>query len=239
MTRVSRRRNWPGFATIRFREDNSPLPNGYIRMLLGRPSLWAVGMANFGLDFINFMFLTWYPTYLTDKYHMSLGRMGIMAMEPYIFAMITVLGAGRLVRALTDGGMDSVSARRMVIFGGLLIGTALPGRYRECLEPVCIGYGHVAGLCVCDVDTGTDVVDTRRRSRAPRGVGFAAGFVNFVGNVGGIGSPILMGVVFQHFNSFTPAILISAGITMACAVLFILLYRAKADKEFVAAFLAS
>ena len=48
------------------REDNSPLPKGFIWMLLGRPSLWAVGMANFGLDFINFMFLTWYPTYLTD-----------------------------------------------------------------------------------------------------------------------------------------------------------------------------
>ena len=48
-----------------------------------------------------------------------------------------------------------------------------------------------------------------------------------------------MGVVFQHFNSFTPAILISAAITMTCAVLFVLLYRAKADKEHVAGFLAS
>jgi ACS family D-galactonate transporter-like MFS transporter len=72
-----------------------------------------------------------------------------------------------------------------------------------------------------------------------KGAGFASGFVNFVGNVGGIGSPILMGVVFQHFHSFTPAILISAGITMICAVLFILLYRPKADKDFATGFLAS
>jgi len=70
------------------------------------------------------------------------------------------------------------------------------------------------------------------------GAGFAAGFVNFVGNVGGIGSPILMGVVFQHFHSFTPAILIAAGITLICAVLFILLYRPKVDRDFVAGFLA-
>jgi ACS family glucarate transporter-like MFS transporter/ACS family D-galactonate transporter-like MFS transporter len=46
-----------------------------------------------------------------------------------------------------------------------------------------------------------------------------------------------MGVVFQHFHSFTPAILIAAGVTLVCAVLFILLYRAKADREHVAAFL--
>ena len=49
---------------------------------------------------------------------------------------------------------------------------------------------------------------------------------------------ILMGVVFQHFHSFTPAILIAAGITLICAVLFILLYRPKVDRDFVAGFLA-
>jgi sugar phosphate permease len=219
-------------------EDDSPLPKGYIRMLLGRPSLWAVGMANFGLDFINFMFLTWYPTYLTDQYHMSLKQMGIMAMEPYIFAVITVLGAGRLVRALTDGGMDSGSARRMVIFAGLLIGTAalivavnLSDLYAS-VTAMSLGYAFVMSILGPMWSIPAEI-------SGRKGAGFASGFVNFVGNVGGIGSPILMGVVFQHFHSFTPAILISAGITMICGVLFILLYRGKADKEFVTGFLAS
>jgi len=72
----------------------------------------------------------------------------------------------------------------------------------------------------------------------PKGVGFTSGFVNFIGNVGGIGSPILMGVVLERFHSFTPAILISAGITLISGVLFLLLYRVKADRERVAAFLA-
>lgn len=219
-------------------QDHSPLPPGFIPMLLGRPSLWAVGMANFGLDFINFMFLTWYPTYLTDKYHMSLGRMGVMAMEPYIFAIITVLGAGRLVRTLIDRGMDSVSARRMVIFGGLLIGTAallvavnVENLYAS-VTAMSLGYAFVMSILGPMWSTPAEIA-------GPKGAGFASGFVNFVGNVGGIGSPILMGVVFQHFHSFTPAILISAGVTMVCALLFVLLYRAKADKEFVAAFVAS
>ncbi len=219
-------------------QDHSPLPPGFIPMLLGRPSLWAVGMANFGLDFINFMFLTWYPTYLTDKYHMSLGRMGVMAMEPYIFAVITVLGAGRLVRTLIDRGMDSVSARRMVIFGGLLIGTAallvavnVENLYAS-VTAMSLGYAFVMSILGPMWSTPAEIA-------GPKGAGFASGFVNFVGNVGGIGSPILMGVVFQHFHSFTPAILISAGVTMVCALLFVLLYRAKADKEFVAAFVAS
>jgi len=164
--------------------------------------------------------------------------MGVMAMEPYMFAIITVLGAGRLVRVLTDGGMDSVSARRAVIFGGLLIGTAallvtvnVSNLYAS-VTAMSLGYAFVMSILGPMWSTPAEIA-------GPKGVGFASGFVNFIGNVGGIGSPILMGVVFQHFHSFTPAILISAGITMTCGVLFILLYRAKADKEFVVAFLAS
>ncbi len=218
-------------------QDHAHLPPGAIAMLLRRPSLWAVGAANFGLDFINFMFLTWYPTYLTEQYHMSLTRMGVMAMEPYVFAIVTVLGAGRLVRALTDGGMDSVKARRMVIFGGLLLGTLalvvtvnVTDLYAS-VTAMSLGYALVMSILGPMWSTPADIA-------GPKGVGFASGFVNFVGNVGGIGSPILMGVVFQHFASFTPAILISAGVTLACGVLFLALYRVEADKKAVADFLA-
>lgn len=220
------------------KEDDAPLPPGYIKMLLARPSIWAVGAANFGLDFINFMFLAWYPTYLTEKYHMSLGQMGIMAMEPYIFGLITVLGAGRLVRAMTDRGMDSVAARRIVIFGGLLLGTLalvvtvnVSNLYAS-VTAMSLGYAFTMSVLGPMWSNPAEIA-------GPRGVGFASGFVNFVGNVGGIGSPILMGVVLQRFDSFTPAILIAAGVTMICALLFLLLYRAREDRETVQAFLAA
>lgn len=220
------------------KEDDAPLPPGYIKMLLARPSIWAVGAANFGLDFINFMFLAWYPTYLTEKYHMSLGQMGIMAMEPYIFGLITVLGAGRLVRAMTDRGMDSVAARRIVIFSGLLLGTLalvvtvnVSNLYAS-VTAMSLGYAFTMSVLGPMWSNPAEIA-------GPRGVGFASGFVNFVGNVGGIGSPILMGVVLQRFDSFTPAILIAAGVTMICALLFLLLYRAREDRETVQAFLAA
>jgi sugar phosphate permease len=219
------------------REDHTPLPKGFYWALLRCPSLWAVGMANFGLDFINFMFLTWYPTYLTDTYHMSLGRMGVMAMEPYLLGVIAVLGAGRLVRAMCDNGMDSVAARRIVIFGGLLLGTialfltiSVTNLYAS-VTFMSLGYAFVMSILGPMWSTPAEIAGSR-------GVGFASGFVNFIGNVGGIGSPILMGVVFERFHSFTPAIMISAAITLFCGVLFLLLYRVKIDRQAIAAFLA-
>lgn len=219
------------------REEPSRAPKGLIWTLLCRPSLWAVGMANFGLDFINFMFLTWYPTYLTDTYHMSLARMGVMAMEPYLFGVLAVLGAGRLVRAMCDSGMDSVAARRIVIFGGLLLGTialfvtvSVSNLYAS-VTAMSLGYAFVMSILGPMWSTPAEIAGNR-------GVGFASGFVNFIGNVGGIGSPILMGVVFERFHSFTPAILVSAGVTLLCGVLFLVLYRVKSDRQAVTAFLA-
>lgn len=218
-------------------QESAHAPKGFVWMLLARPSLWAVGMANFGLDFINFLFLTWYPTYLTVTYHMSLGRMGVMAMQPYVFGVIAVLGGGRLVRAMCDNGMDSVAARRIVIFGGLVLGTIalfvtvnVANLYAS-VTAMSLGYAFVMSVLGPMWSTPAEVAGSR-------GVGFASGFVNFVGNVGGIGSPILMGVVFDRFHSFTPAILVAAGVTLLCGLLFLMLYRVKTDREAVAAFLA-
>ncbi|HEY2011170.1 MAG TPA: MFS transporter [Rhizomicrobium sp.] len=218
-------------------EEPGRAPKGLIWTLLCCPSLWAVGMANFGLDFINFMFLTWYPTYLTETYHMSLGRMGVMAMEPYVLGVIAVLGAGRLVRWMCDRGMDSVAARRIVIFAGLLLGTlalfatiATSNLYAS-VTAMSLGYAFVMSILGPMWSTPAEIAGSQ-------GVGFASGFVNFVGNVGGIGSPILMGVVFERFHSFTPAILISAGVTLLCGLLFLAFYRVHTDRQAVIAFLA-
>src|ERR1700761_1763853 len=219
------------------REEPPEAPKGFVKVLLCCPSLWAVGMANFGLDFINFMFLTWYPSYLTTTYHMSLGRMGVMAMEPYVLGVIAVLGAGKLVRMMCDRGMDSVTARRIVIFAGLLLGTlalfatiSVTSLYAS-VTAMSLGYAFVMSILGPMWSTPAEIAGSK-------GVGFASGFVNFVGNIGGIGSPILMGVVFQQFHSFTPAILIAAGVTLACAILFLLLYRVQSDRAAVVAFLA-
>ena len=50
-------------------------------------------------------------------------------------------------------------------------------------------------------------------------------------------SPEPAQVTLRH-SYLAVAILIAAGITLICGVLFILLYRAQADKEAVTAFLA-
>jgi len=68
------------------------------------------------------------------------------------------------------------------------------------------------------------------------GAGFVCACMNFIGNIGGIISPILMGMSFQYFQSFTPAIMITAAVTLTCAFLFLLLYRVPADRKVIETF---
>jgi len=88
------------------------------------------------------------------------------------------------VRTLTDGGMDSVAARRMVILAGFL-SDRRSGGYGERLEPVRIvtamslGYAFVMSILGPMWSTPAEIA-------GPKGVGFAGGFVNFIGNVGGL-----------------------------------------------------
>ncbi|WCK56392.1 MFS transporter [Aneurinibacillus sp. Ricciae_BoGa-3] len=217
-------------------EDDSPAPAGLFSMLVKRPSLWAAGMANFGLDFVNFMFLTWYPTYLTQKYNMTLSKMGVLAMEPYLFGLITVLGSGAIVRRMVNRGHDSVAARKLVITLGLLLGTVTlfvtPYINNIYASVTCMSLGYAFVMSILG-----PMWSTAAELGGKKGAGFVSGFVNFVGNVGGILSPLLMGYVLQYFNSFTPAILISAGVTLVCAFLFFILYRVRDDNAIVNEFM--
>ncbi|GEO25238.1 MFS transporter [Alicyclobacillus acidoterrestris] len=217
--------------------NDEPAPKGFNGVLATRPSLWAVGLTNFGLDFVNFMFLTWYPTYLTDKYHMSLSKMGIMAMEPYIFGIITVLGSGAIVRRLVNGGMDSVSARKLMIFLGLFLGTislfvtSYVSNLYVSVTAMSLGYAFTMSILGPMWSTPAEI-------GGKRGAGFVSGMVNFIGNIGGILSPLLMGFVLQKYTSFTPAIFIASGVTLVCAIMFLILYRVHSDRQRVEEFLA-
>jgi len=208
---------------------------GLYRALLKRPTLWAAGMANFGLDFVNFMFLTWYPTYLTDKYHMTLSKMGVMAMEPYLFGLVTVLGSGAIVRRMVNNGHDSVSARKMMISLGLILGTltlfVTPFINNIYASVTCMSFGYAFVMSILG-----PMWSTAAEIGGKKGAGFVSGAINFIGNIGGILSPLLMGYVLQYFNSFTPAIIVAAAVTLVSCVIFLITYRVNQDREAIITF---
>lgn len=215
--------------------EDAPVPPGYNKKLLRLPTLWAVSIANFGLNIVNFMFLTWYPSYLTLKYNVSLEQMGVLAMQPYLFGLVTVLGSGTLVRRLVNRGYDSVNTRKWVIVSGLLLGTValFAASYISNLyvsvTAMSLGYAFVMAIL-------GPMWSTPAELGGRKSAGFVSGWVNFIGIIGGILSPLLMGFVREAYNSFTPAILGAAGITLLSALFVLVFYRVRSDRSKLEAF---
>ncbi|MFM0058352.1 MFS transporter [Paraburkholderia phytofirmans] len=221
----------------RGQETTTPIPPGFWKLLASRPSVWACALACFGLNLINFLFLSWYPTYLTDTYQMSMSKMGLLAAQPYVFALVSVFGAGWLVRRMVEYGKNTEQATKTVIFGGLLLGTlclftavSVDNVYVS-VTAMSFGYAFVMSILGPMWAMAPEV-------GGPRGASVVCSIMNCVGLFGGIVSPITMGYSFQLFKSYTPAIAVSASITLICALVFVKAFRSEKDRKIVDDFLA-
>ncbi len=216
---------------------NASLPPGFWRLLATRPSVWACALSCFGLNLINFLFLSWYPTYLTDTYQMSMSKMGVLAAQPYLFAIVSVVGAGWLVRRLVERGRTIENATRRVIFSGLLFGTvclflavSAKNLYLS-VTAMSLGYAFVMSILGPMWAMAPEI-------GGQSGASVVCSIMNSLGLLGGIVSPLTMGYSFQWFRSYTPAIICSAVATMVCALVFLLLFRSGRDRQIVDEFLA-
>jgi MFS family permease len=159
-------------------EDRPPL--GEVLRAVGRkPTVWALCLAFGGFNFAGWGYFTWMPTFLHEKFGLSLKHAGFSAMFwSNLFALIGVLVAGRL--------SDAWAARRSTLriefeYAGLFLGApfiALMG-LADNLHLCYVGLAGF-GLCRGIYDSNLfaalfDVIEPRYRASAT-GTMLAASF---------------------------------------------------------------
>jgi MFS transporter, ACS family, hexuronate transporter len=94
-------------------------------ILTYRPS-WAIILSRFFLDPIWWLFVSWLPIYLNDRFGFDVKQIGAFAWMPYVGAMIGSLGGGWLTqRFLEDGWSVNRTRRFCIALGGCLMFPAL------------------------------------------------------------------------------------------------------------------
>ena len=174
-----------------------------------------------GANFVAVVFLTWMPTFLYDKFHMSLSMAGLNA-TVYI-QLASVLGvlsggvlADRLVQKMAGGRMFAQSI-------GLLIGVPfvfLTGWTTSVswLVLAMVGFGYFKGLYDANIFASLyDVVPVERR-------GAAAGTLNSLGWLGAGFAPVAIAVSAAHYGmgasiSATAAIYVLIGSVLLFAAI--------------------
>jgi sugar phosphate permease len=166
-------------------------------------------------NFVAVVFLTWMPTFLYQKFHMSLSMAGLNGTAYLQIASVlgVLLGgvlADRLRRSRRDGRLLTQAI-------GLLCGVPFLFLTGWTISiPLLLvgmaGFGFFKGLYDANIFAGLyDVVPIQRR-------GSAAGVLNSMGWLGGGFAPVLIALAAAHFG-LSVCISATAGIYLCIGVL--------------------
>jgi len=189
-----------------------------LREVLQNPMALLLIAVFIGANFVAVVFLTWMPTFLFNKFHMSLSMAGLNA-TVYIQAasVLGVISGGILADAL----VKKMSGGRMLAQSvGLLVGVPfvfLTGWTTSVGALVCamIGFGYFKGLYDANIFASLyDVVPVERR-------GAAAGVLNSLGWLGAGFAPVAIAIAAAHYG-MSASISATAGIYVLIGLLLLM-----------------
>lgn len=193
------------------------------RSLFSHGTTWGMLIGFFGSVYLNWVYLTWLPGYLTMERHMSLIRTGFAASVPFLCGFVGSLVAGWLSDFVTRRSRSPVVSRRNAVVVAMLgmVAFTIPAALVQsntvalaCIS-VVIFLANAASACSWALATA---------AAPPSRVASLGAIQNFGGFIGGALAPILTGVIAQKW-SFVPALLTAAAIAFAGAMAYLLLVR--------------
>lgn len=193
------------------------------RRLFSYGTTWGMLLGFFGSVYLNWVYLTWLPGYLTIERHMSLMRTGFAASVPFLCGFIGALVAGWFSDLITKRSRSAVASRRnavVITMLGMVVFTIPAALVQSntialaCIS-VVIFLANAASACSWALATA---------AAPPDRVASLGAIQNFGGFLGGALAPILTGYIAQAW-SFVPALLTAAGIAFAGALAYLLLVR--------------
>ncbi len=198
----------------------SPVPIGeFLRGLVTTPSALLLILAFLGANSVGLVFLSWMPSFLYNKFNLSLALSGVSAtVYLQVASMIGAMLGGALAdwwRARAGGGRMYVQALGALCGAPFIFicGTTLD---LNVLVAAMIGFGLFKGIYDSNIWASLyDVVPPSRRSTTV-GVG------NMVGWIGGAIGPVLVGLAVDHGITMSVAIASTAAIYVGVAILLLL-----------------
>ncbi len=102
-------------------EDNEQAAPGWGEMLQYRQS-WAVISSRFFLDPVWWLFVSWLPIYLADRFGFDIAQIGLFAWVPYVGAALGAIIGGWAAGKLIKAGWSVNAARKLTItLGGAIM----------------------------------------------------------------------------------------------------------------------
>jgi MFS family permease len=191
--------------------------------LFRHATTWGMLIGYFGSVYLNWVYLTWLPGYLSAERHMSLARTGLAASVPFFCGFLGSLAAGWFSDLVTSKTAQPVIARRnAVVF-------AMFGMVAFTIPAALVQSNTVALACISVVIFLANAASASSWALAtaaapPSRIASLGSLQNFGGFLGGALAPILTGIIAEKW-SFVPALLTAAAIAFVGAMSYLILVR--------------
>lgn len=194
------------------------------KKLFAHKTTWGMIGGFFGTVYTGWLYTAWLPYYLEHERHLSMARVGVVAAIPFFFGFVGAVVGGWLCDFLTRRGMAPMRGRK------LLMSTCLCAISLSTVATVS-ARSNTAALTFISISLFLTYVASATAwatvpIAAPSQFTASLGSIqNFGGYIGGALAPTVTGFIVQRTDSFSPALLVSAGLGILSALAYLLLVR--------------
>lgn len=183
--------------------------------------LWGMYIGIFASTATLYFFMTWFPSYLVVAKKMTMLKAGFYASAPFLGAICGVFAGGRWSDWMLDRGFSLAIARKLPIITGLLLsGTIVAANYTTEINVVIV----IMAVALFGQGMAATVAWALLSEIAPRELmGITGGVFNFAANLGGVITPMIIGLIVNVTNSFETALIFIAAVALTGALSYIFL----------------
>ena len=192
-----------------------------IPKLLARKRMLGALIGQFANTSTLFFFLTWFPDYLVEQKHFTLLKAGIMAIIPYLCALIgTMVGGAGSDWMLRRGVATSIARKAPIITGLILSMIIILDNYVSAPALVILFFS----IAFFAQGMASATAWTLLSDIAPANmIALTGGLFNFFANAGGALSPFVISIILGATGSFAYGLVYIAVLAGVGALSYIFL----------------
>lgn len=186
----------------------NPITWNGIRQLLQQRMLIGIYLGQFCITTLTYFFITWFPIYLVQARHMSILRGGFAVALPALCGSVGGVLGGIYSDSLLRRGYSLTFSRKAPIIAGMLLSITMVACNFTSVEAIMMLLMSVAFFGKGFGALGwTVIADTSPREL----IGLNGGIFNLFGNIAGITTPIIIGLLVKKTGSFSAALVFVAA----------------------------
>jgi MFS family permease len=176
--------------------------------IIGRRDALGTSLGLFCYGYVWYFLLSWLPSYLVMERHFSIRAMAFFGALPFCASGLSALVCGWASDRLIAGGLSVTRVRKGFVVTGLLVCTLLLQAAMVRSVPFAMVLLTVA--CCAMGLFSSNVWAITQTLAGPTAAGKWSGIQNAAGNLGGVASPLLTGLIVSRTHSFFLAFVCAA-----------------------------